>query len=646
MFAYTPVQQYSDLSGKEAPIIGIDFGTTTSVVALHDGDRAVLVTNDLGETGTPSAVAIAEDGTPLVGRRALDFLVRRPERGVLEVKRLFGREMTRELGGPPVLEIDGVSYGPVNLAAFVFSKLRTDTEAFVGAPVRRAVLAAPASFDQAQLVELMKAARLAGIEVMRVLSEPVAACLGVKGNSKRDTVTLVYDLGGGTFDVSIVYCGDGVFEVKAVSGDTQLGGADFDREVVDHCLDEFTKATGVELRGNATAIMRLRDEVERAKIELSTARSTTVSVPFVTFGPSGPIDLNVDLTRALYNGLTHGLVARTVALTRTAIEDAGETVATLDDIVVVGCAARAPSVRVALQDLFGDVPHAAPDHVVAIGAAAQAAVLNGTLEDTLLLDTLTNTLRVQLPGGRSVPVMVRHSTIPTRSRLTLTAQHSKQRTVLVRILAGESSWANRNFALVEAQLPCDVQDAGQAGVTLLFDVDANSRLSVGTLNGRVSGGTIVSVNLRGTKRQSEAELSELADVTSTREPLLPSYVDDRRLRPMPEASLTSLPRVQCWLADAATSCVLSADRLNPGHEHSDDVERARKIRTWLEANPDQELPVDIADWNPFRNFSIEREFLVDLLEQRLDIELTPLRYCRSIATLAERLVACVRDARS
>ena len=381
-FAYTPVQPHSDLSRKPAPIVGIDFGTTASVVALHDGDRGVLVTNDLGEPLTPSAVAIAEDGTPLVGRRALDFLVRRPERGVLEVKRLFGREMAKELGGPPVLEIDGISYGPVDLATFVLSKLRTDAEAFVGAPVSRAVLAAPASFDQVQLAELTKAARLAGFEVMRVLSEPVAACLGVKGNSKRDAVTLVYDLGGGTFDVSVVYCGDGVFEVKAVNGDTQLGGADFDREAVDHCLNEFAKTTGIDLRGNATALMRLRDEVERAKIELSTARGTTVTVPFVTFGPSGPIDLNVDLTRDLYNGLTHGLVARTVALTRAAIEDAGETIATIDDIVVVGRAARAPSVRVALQDLFGGVPPAAPDHVVAIGAAAQAAVMNGTLTDT------------------------------------------------------------------------------------------------------------------------------------------------------------------------------------------------------------------------------------------------------------------------
>jgi hypothetical protein len=207
MYGYEWARRYFDMSEKKGPIIGIDFGTTTSVVALHYGDRIALVTNDLGETSTPSAVAIAEDGTPLVGRRALDFLIRRPERGVLEVKRLFGREMTKKLGGPPVLEVDGISYSPVDLAAFVLSKLRTDAEAFVGAPVRKAVLAAPASFDQTQLVALMKAARLAGLDVMRVLSEPVAACMGVtKGTRKRDALTLVYDLGGGTFDVSIVDC--------------------------------------------------------------------------------------------------------------------------------------------------------------------------------------------------------------------------------------------------------------------------------------------------------------------------------------------------------------------------------------------------------------------------------------------------------
>jgi hypothetical protein len=368
-------------------------------------------------------------------------------------------------------------------------------------------------------------------------------------------------------------------------------------------------------------------------------------VPFVVFGPSGRIDLNVDLTRTIYNGLTQGLVARTVALTRTAIDDAGATVATLDDIVVVGCAARAPSVRVALQDLFGDAPRAAPDHVVAVGAAAQAAVLDGILKDTLLLDTLTNTLRVQLPGGRTVPVIVRHSTIPTIGRLTLMAQHSNQQTVLVRILAGESSWADRNLALVETELPCDSQNDGRAGLTLALDVDANSYLSVGTLNESESRVMKVSIGLRGMSMWSDVEPMEVADVTADHEALLPSYSDDRRLRPIHEASLTSVPKVQWWLADAATSCVLSADRRSPGHKYSDDVKRAKKIRQWLQANSDQGLPLDIADWNPFQNFVIEREFLVDLLEQRLDIELAPLRYCRSIATMSERLVTCVREAR-
>ena len=414
-------------------IVGIDFGTTTSAVALHRGTTISFLPNDLGETGTPSAVAIGLDGTPLVGQRAIDLLLRRPERGVLEVKRLFGREMIDEVGGPPVLEVDGISYSPVDLAAFVFRKLRIDAESYFGSSIRRAVLAAPAYFDIGQLVALQRAAHLAGLEVMRVIAEPVAACLGVyRGTSKQDVLTLVYDLGGGTFDVSLVECGEGVFEVKTVNGDTHLGGADFDREVVDYCVEEFRIATGIGIRGNATALMRLRHEVERAKIELSTVRLTTIHVPFIVIQPEGPLDLTVELTRVRYNELTHNLVSRSVALTRSAIDDAGVTPATLDDVIVVGRAAIAPSVRVALRDLFGDKRRVAPDHVVALGAAVQAGVLDGTVKDMLLLDTVTNTLRIQVVGGRSVPVIPRNRTIPDRSTVSLTAQHPDQRSVLIR----------------------------------------------------------------------------------------------------------------------------------------------------------------------------------------------------------------------
>jgi molecular chaperone DnaK len=634
----------ADPSGR---IVGIDFGTTTSAVALHQGSRITLLPNDLGEMGTPSAVAIGMDGIPLVGQRAIDLLLRRPERGVLEVKRLFGREMIDEVGGPPVLEVDGISYSPVDLAAFVFRKLRMDAETHLGSSVRRAVLAAPAYFDIGQLVALQRAAHLAGLDVMRVIAEPVAACLGVyRGTSKHDVLTLVYDLGGGTFDVSLVECGDGIFEVKAVNGDTHLGGADFDREVVDYCVEEFRIATGIGIRGNATALMRLRQEVERAKIELSTVRLTTIHVPFIVIQPEGPIDLTVELTRVRYNEVTHNLVARSVALTRSAVDDAGATAATLNDAIVVGRAATAPSVRVAVRDLFGDKTRIAPDHVVALGAAVQAGVLSGTVKDMILLDTLTNTLRVQVVGGRSVPVIPRNRTIPDRSTVLLTAQHPDQRSVLIRVLAGESSWSNQNLPVVEVALPCRLPSNNPVTLTLTLDVDANSVLSVALANERDMTTTSVAVGLRGSV-SSQAEVDGAFQMSADKEASLPVFRRARDLRPMPAARLTDIVAVKRWVADATMTIILTEGRRRPSAvNEADDLRRCRDLQGWLQAHPDQDIPADVAKWQIFEFYDIERERLVDLLEQRVGIVLMPLRHARSMGSLCQRLVERLEEART
>ena len=469
-----------DESAVDPRVVGIDFGTTTCAVAIYEEGELRLVPNDLGESITPSAVAIALDGTPLVGSRALEFLLRRPERGVVEPKRLLGREVAKEFGGAVVLEVDGISYRPVDLVALVLQKLRLDASLHFGAAIRKAVLTAPAHFDPTQLAALSHAARLAGWQVLRQLTEPVAACLGEQ-RRLSDGPMLVYDLGGGTFDVSVVDMTPDVCAVMAVNGDTALGGVDFDRVLVDHCAAEFAATTGIDLRGNAAALIRVREAAEEAKIQLSSAREVTISVPFVVSGPAGALSLDVSLTRTRYNELTHDLVARTIDLTRIALEDSGDTAGRAGDIpaLIVGRATRTPSVRAALDDFFHGRMLAAPDHVVAFGAAVQAGILSGELKDKLLIDVTAHTLRVQIAGGRTEPCLVRHTSIPTIQTLKLAAQTGSQRSMVVQVLCGESSWPEKNLPLLRLDCPLIQQARGQpAQVEVTFDIDANGILRV------------------------------------------------------------------------------------------------------------------------------------------------------------------------
>ena len=542
----------------DGPTIGIDFGTTTCAVAFCDRGTIRLIPNDLGDTTTPSAVAIDVDGTPLVGRRALEFLLRRPERGALEVKRLFGRDVAKAFGGAVVLEVDGVSYRPVDLAAMVLSRLRSDAGSYPGADVRNAVLAAPAYLDHTQLATLTRAAHLAGLVVRRLIPEPVAACLAERDRlGKEDNTVVVYDLGGGTFDVSIVVRGEGVVEVRAVNGDTLLGGADFDRVIVDHCVAEFMETTGSDLSGNAAALMRIRDAAERAKIDLSSTRSATIAVPFISMGPLGPLHLEVELTRTRYNELTHDLVARTIQLTRAMLEDDGDANGTAGvDVLVVGQAARAPSVRAALHDFFGRPVRSAPDHVVALGAAVQAGVLEGKLKDVLLMDVTTNTLRVHVAGNRTVPVVLRHTTIPTRKTVALAAQHADQQTMLVRVVAGESSWPERLVGLLELRVPCGSRGGKPARIALAFDIDANHVLSVSAEN---EGGQCLarkSIGLRQTDPENSDDVADHADPVAAGR--LPTVEDEFKCGPLPEASYEDIGKVQRWLAESAVALALKS----------------------------------------------------------------------------------------
>jgi len=613
---------WPDASGAEADrakdsrIVGIDFGTTTSAVAHCERGALRLIPNNRGDEITPSAVAIALDGTALVGRGALEFLLQHPERGVVEPKRLLGREVAQEFGGAVVLEIDGVSYRPVDFVALVLQKLRFDVSAHFGEPVRKAVLTAPAHFDPTQLAALSHAAQLAGWEVLRLVAEPVAACLGQRQRLQEHQI-LVYDLGGGTFDVSAVDMDDGVCLVLAVNGDTALGGVDFDRVIVAHCVAQFAATTGIDLSGNAAALIRIREAAEQAKIELSSARAVTVAVPFIASGPAGPLHLDVPLTRIGYNELTHELVARTIELTRITLEDSVSlsTGGSETAVLVVGRAARTPSVRSALEDLFQCRILAAPDHAVALGAGVQAGILSGEQKDLLLLDVLSHTLRVQVAGNRTVPGIVRHTTIPTRQTLKLVAQNGERRKMLVRVLSGESSWPDRNMRLLELEVPlADQPRSGRPHVDLEFDVDANAILNVTVLD---SGGARLAKGTVGLRCPDPASTNDLGQDPPDDYVTLPLIDSGFEGKPLPRTSWADVGAVQRWIAE--------------------------NVAALLRANERGNLPTELPGSNLFPDCPLEREMIVDLMEQRLSLDLRRVRYSRSIETMAQRVVAIVRE---
>jgi molecular chaperone DnaK len=615
-------------------IVGIDFGTSLSAIAVYHHDTAELIPNDFGEMSTPSAVAISSDGTVLVGQRALDFLLRRPERGVLEVKRLFGHDLEREYGGPPVLEVDGIAYRPVDFAALILRQLRKDAEAYLQSSVHRAVLTAPAYFDQSQFAALMQAARFAGLHVERVLPEPVAACMAVGWND-REASALVYDLGGGTFDASVLECGEGVFEVLAVNGDTRLGGADFDRILVDYYVQEFKEATAVDLRNDATALMRLREAVERAKIALSTAKTALVSVPFIASTASATLHLDSELTRARCNELTHPLVARTVELCHAALEDAGFSSETIDRVLVVGRATRASSISIALGDLFGQRHRIAPDHVVALGAAVQGGVLAGRCRHSLLLDTVTHTLRVQLEGGRTTPIVVRNSVIPLRTSVDLAVRSHEQKELLVRIMAGDSSWSEQDAFLTESKVPYNAKLGSSQQLHLTVDIGASSNVRIVVRDANQVELTRQEFSLR--QESNHHILMEQSPAPAQPEIMMPILDTPFKLGPFSEADCMDSGSVQRWLWLAITDLVLTNFGPNAGGGWW------KRLDQWLVDNSSGEIPAAIIKQNILPEYPFERELLVDALEERFGRDLTALRRCSSPQSMSRRLTDILKS---
>ncbi|AWL92676.1 MULTISPECIES: molecular chaperone DnaK [Bradyrhizobium] len=478
-------------------VIGIDLGTTNSCVAVMDGKNAKVIENSEGMRTTPSIVAVTDDGERLVGQPAKRQAVTNPERTFFAVKRLIGRryddpmvekdkklvpyKIVKASNGDAWVEADGQTYSPSQVSAFILQKMKETAEAHLGQKVDQAVITVPAYFNDAQRQATKDAGKIAGLEVLRIINEPTAAALAY-GLDKTKTGTIaVYDLGGGTFDISILEIGDGVFEVKSTNGDTFLGGEDFDMRLVGYLADEFQKEQGINLRNDKLALQRLKEAAEKAKIELSSTTQTEINLPFITADQTGPKHLTMKLTRAKFEALVDDLVQKTVEPCRKALKDAGVTAGEIGEVVLVGGMSRMPKVQEVVKQLFGKEPHKGvnPDEVVAIGAAIQAGVLQGDVKDVLLLDVTPLSLGIETLGGVFTRIIDRNTTIPTKKSQVFSTAEDSQNAVTIRVFQGEREMAADNKMLGQFDLMgIPPAPRGMPQIEVTFDIDANGIVNV------------------------------------------------------------------------------------------------------------------------------------------------------------------------
>ena len=483
-------------------VIGIDLGTTNSCVAVLEGGDPVVIPNAEGARTTPSVVAFTKDGERLVGETAKRQAITNPDRTISSIKRHMGESYT--------VEIDGKKYTPQDISAMILSKLKADAESYLGDKVTEAVITVPAYFSDAQKQATKDAGKIAGLDVKRIINEPTAASLAY-GLDKADgsQKILVYDLGGGTFDVSVLELGDGVFEVLATNGDTHLGGDDFDNKIMNYLADEFQKEHGVDLRKDNMALQRLKEAAEKAKKELSSAQSTKINLPFITVTADGPLHMDVDLTRARFDQLTSDLVERTIEPMNKAMRDAGVTTSDLSKVILVGGSTRIPAVQEAVKRVTGKEPFKGinPDECVAIGASIQAGVLTGEVNDVLLLDVTPLSLSIETLGGVATKLIERNTTIPTKKSQIFSTAADNQTTVDIHVMQGEREMAADNITLGRFQLTgIAPAPRGIPQIEVTFDIDANGIVNVSAKD--LGTGKEQKITITSSTKLSEDEINQ------------------------------------------------------------------------------------------------------------------------------------------
>ncbi len=485
-------------------ILGIDLGTTNSCMAIMEGGKATVIPNAEGGRTTPSVVAFTKEGERLVGSLAKRQAVTNPHGTVISVK--------RRMGSDEKLKVLDKTYTPQEISAMVLQKLKIDAEAYLGEKLSKAVITVPAYFNDAQRQATKDAGRIAGLEVLRIINEPTASALAYGIDKEKEATILVYDLGGGTFDVSILTLGDGVFEVRATSGNNRLGGDDFDQRIVDFIVAEFKKKEGIDLSTDPMAMQRIRDAAENAKIELSQKQKTNINLPYITTGPTGPKFLDIDLTRAKFEQLVGDLVEATVGPVNQALSDAKISASGIDHVLLVGGATRVPLVQETVRKILGKEPDKGinPDECVAVGAAIQAGVLSGETKDIVLLDVTPLTLSIETLGGIATKLIERNTTIPTKKSQIFTTAADGQTSVEIHVVQGERALAKDNITLGRFQLTgIPPAPRGIPQIEVGFDIDANGIINVSAKD--LGTGNQQAITIKGSKRLSEDEIKKMVN---------------------------------------------------------------------------------------------------------------------------------------